>query len=182
MKSILAGVTRTAKSLSPKNIPSLKFTRPFSSQDEKTVSAELDQGENPHGGNRTQTAYQPIQLREEDLEEKFITGWGKGGQKVNKTANCVFLRHLPTGITVKNHETRHLNQNRQLARKTLISKLDEAINGEQSKKQQEIAKIRKQKQKQRSRALKKVKEAQAAQKEVTEMDNFESFLHENKPI
>ena len=38
---------------------------------------------------------------ESELEEKFVRGFGKGGQKVNKTSNCVELKHLPTGITVK---------------------------------------------------------------------------------
>ena len=40
-------------------------------------------------------------LCESDLEEKFVRGFGKGGQKVNKTSNCVELKHLPTGISVK---------------------------------------------------------------------------------
>lgn len=29
------------------------------------------------------------QLKEEDLEEQFVRGSGAGGQKINKTANCV---------------------------------------------------------------------------------------------
>lgn len=40
-------------------------------------------------------------LCESELEEKFVKGFGKGGQKVNKTSNCVELKHLPSGITVK---------------------------------------------------------------------------------
>ena len=43
----------------------------------------------------------PVVLCESDLEEKFVRGFGKGGQKVNKTSNCVELKHLPTGISVK---------------------------------------------------------------------------------
>ena len=42
-----------------------------------------------------------VVLCESELEEKFVKGFGKGGQKVNKTSNCVELKHLPTGITVK---------------------------------------------------------------------------------
>lgn len=38
---------------------------------------------------------------ERDLEEHFVRGSGKGGQKTNKTNNCVSLTHLPTGIVVK---------------------------------------------------------------------------------
>lgn len=42
-----------------------------------------------------------IKLDEADLEETFIHGWGPGGQAINKTANCVYLKHLPTQISVK---------------------------------------------------------------------------------
>ena len=40
-------------------------------------------------------------LIESELEERFIRGSGPGGQKINKTSNCVMLKHLPTGIVVK---------------------------------------------------------------------------------
>ena len=42
-----------------------------------------------------------FQLNENDIEESFIKGSGPGGQSVNKTSNCVQLKHLPTGIVVK---------------------------------------------------------------------------------
>ena len=38
------------------------------------------------------------ELKEEDLEEKFVKGSGAGGQKVNKTSNRVILCHLPTQV------------------------------------------------------------------------------------
>lgn len=41
------------------------------------------------------------QLVEAELEEQFVRGSGPGGQSVNKTANCVVLTHLPTGIVLK---------------------------------------------------------------------------------
>ena len=45
-------------------------------------------------------------LREEDIvKEKFIRGSGPGGQKINKTSNCVQLFHV-SGITVTCQETR----------------------------------------------------------------------------
>lgn len=37
------------------------------------------------------------ELVEEELEEQFISGHGPGGSKVNKRANCVLLKHIPTG-------------------------------------------------------------------------------------
>ncbi|MBU4343603.1 MAG: peptide chain release factor-like protein, partial [Candidatus Omnitrophica bacterium] len=40
-------------------------------------------------------------IKEADLEEKFIRSSGKGGQKVNKSSTCVYLKHKPTGIEVK---------------------------------------------------------------------------------
>ena len=42
-----------------------------------------------------------VSLKENEIEENFIKGWGKGGQSVNKTNNCVHLKHKPSGIIVK---------------------------------------------------------------------------------
>ncbi|KAL7736808.1 hypothetical protein ACLKA6_015649 [Drosophila palustris] len=61
-----------------------------------------------------------------------MRGSGPGGQAVNKTNNCVFLRHLPTGITVKCHLHRLASKNRLEARKILLDKLDVHLNGDQS--------------------------------------------------
>ena len=71
-------------------------------------------------------------LNPEDLEEKFTLGSGPGGQAVNKTANAVFLKHLPTGLWVKCHQTRSIESNRKIARQLLLGKLDNHINGENS--------------------------------------------------
>ncbi|KAL5103235.1 hypothetical protein TcWFU_003363 [Taenia crassiceps] len=64
--------------------------------------------------------------------ETFICGWGPGGQAINKTANCVRLKHLPTGICVKCQDGRDLQANRMIARKRLEERLDEYFNGESS--------------------------------------------------
>ena len=71
-------------------------------------------------------------LNPEELEEKFTLGSGPGGQAVNKTANAVFLKHVPTGVWVKCHQTRSIESNRKIARKLLITKLDNHLNGEDS--------------------------------------------------
>ena len=63
-------------------------------------------------------------IREEDLEETFARSGGPGGQNVNKTATCVQLRHLPSGIVVRCQTTRHQGQNRWLARQLLLEKLE----------------------------------------------------------
>ncbi len=40
-------------------------------------------------------------IKPDDIIEQFIRGSGKGGQKINKTASCVLLKHGPTGIEVR---------------------------------------------------------------------------------
>lgn len=84
-------------------------------------------------------------IREPDLEEKFILGSGKGGQKVNKTSSCVYLRHNPTGLEVKCGQTRFREQNRFLARRELCDRLEARQRGMQTARQQTIEKIRRQK-------------------------------------
>lgn len=92
-------------------------------------------------------------LVEEDIEEKYIKGWGPGGQSVNKTTNAVFLRHIPTGVWIKCHESRSLDRNRKMARTMLIDKLDEKLNGEDSvaKQEQRFAIIRANSKKEKTR-------------------------------
>ncbi|KAF6209800.1 hypothetical protein GE061_015550 [Apolygus lucorum] len=71
-------------------------------------------------------------LNEDEIDEQFVKGSGPGGQNVNKRANCVVLRHIPSGIVVKCHESRLLETNRKLAREKLVTKLDNMLNGENS--------------------------------------------------
>ena len=104
-----------------------------------------------------------------DLIEKFILGSGKGGQKVNKTASCVYLKHLPTGIEVKCQQERSRELNRYLARQELCEKLAYEIHQEKTKKRKEIEKIRQQK-KRRSRRLKqKILEDKKKHSEIKKM-------------
>lgn len=88
-----------------------------------------------------------------DLMEKFVRGSGAGGQKVNKTSNCVFLKHLPSGIAIKCQLERSREMNRFLARRELCDQMDGIINGKLSTKTQAIEKLRRQK-RQRSRRSK----------------------------
>lgn len=78
-------------------------------------------------------------LDERDLEEQFVRGSGPGGQVVNKTANCVVLRHKPSGIVVKCHAHRMMHNNRTEARRLMVIKLDNLWNGDNSVAQQELA-------------------------------------------
>ncbi|KAF1323534.1 Peptide chain release factor c12orf65, partial [Globisporangium splendens] len=88
---------------------------------------------------------QVVTLREEDLEESFVKGSGKGGQKINKVRNCVLLKHTPTGLHVRCQKTRSLDDNRRVARKLLLQKLDDAVNGALSARNVKISRLRKKK-------------------------------------
>ncbi|XP_038656841.1 probable peptide chain release factor C12orf65 homolog, mitochondrial isoform X2 [Scyliorhinus canicula] len=81
----------------------------------------------------------PVVL-EDELEEQFVRGRGPGGQATNKTSNCVVLKHVPSGIVVKCHQTRSVDQNRKIARTILQEKLDvhyKGVNSEITKQKQE---------------------------------------------
>ncbi|KAG7489220.1 putative peptide chain release factor C12orf65-like, mitochondrial [Solea senegalensis] len=71
-------------------------------------------------------------LNEDEFEEQFVRGSGPGGQATNKTSNCVVLKHIPTGIVVKCHQTRSVEINRKRAREIMREKLDVADKGELS--------------------------------------------------
>ena len=63
-------------------------------------------------------------VTEGDLLEKFVRGSGAGGQKINKTNNCVFLKHLPSGVAIKCQMDRSRELNRFLARRELCDQLE----------------------------------------------------------
>ncbi|XP_077376671.1 mitochondrial translation release factor in rescue isoform X2 [Festucalex cinctus] len=73
-----------------------------------------------------------VHLEEDELEEQFVRGSGPGGQATNKTSNCVVLKHVPSGIVVKCHQTRSVDINRKRAREIMQQKLDVFYKGESS--------------------------------------------------
>jgi len=95
-------------------------------------------------------------IKEEDLAEKFILGSGKGGQKVNKTSSCVYLKHRPTGIEVKCQKERSQAMNRFFARRILVDKIESFVRGRETEEQRRIEKIRRQKRKRSRRAKEKM--------------------------
>lgn len=97
-------------------------------------------------------------IREEDLIEKFILGSGSGGQKVNKTASCVYLSHPPSGLEVKCQEERSRELNRFLSRRRLCERYEEIALKERSEKARLAAKLRKQKQRRTRRTQEKLVE------------------------
>lgn len=89
------------------------------------------------------------------LVERFVHGSGRGGQKLNKTASCVQLQHLPSGIEIKCQQTRSREDNRFFARRRLCEQLEQAILGKKSPQQHAIDAIRRQKQRRARRSKQK---------------------------
>ena len=84
-------------------------------------------------------------LAEADLAESFIRSGGPGGQHVNRTATCVYLKHGPTGLEVKMQQARSQGLNRFYARRRMCELLEEKDPTKKSAGQLKGEKIRKQK-------------------------------------
>ncbi|MGL6028730.1 MAG: peptide chain release factor family protein [Legionella sp.] len=97
-----------------------------------------------------------LNINEQDIIERFILGSGRGGQKVNKTASTVYLKHIPTGIEIKCQKSRSQETNRYYARKRLCEQLHPTLCSESTSKQKKIEKLKRQKQKRSQRAKKKM--------------------------
>jgi len=95
-------------------------------------------------------------IHEDDIRESFIRSQGRGGQNVNKTSTCVYLKHLPTGIEVKCQQERSQVLNRYRARVILVKKIEQLIKGQESEEVQRIEKIRRRKRKRSKRAKEKM--------------------------
>jgi peptide chain release factor len=111
--------------------------------------------------------FRVLGLREEDLDEQFVHSGGKGGQNVNKVATCVVLVHRPSNTAIKCQQARTQGMNRYLARKLLADKIETALLGERSAREQAIEKVRRQKRRRSRRAKAKMladKHAHSAKK------------------
>jgi len=96
-----------------------------------------------------------LNVKEDDLEERFIRSSGPGGQKVNKSSTCVFLRHIPTDTTVKYQKERSQALNRFFARRTLLDQIELKQKGYIKEERRRIEKIKSQKRKKRKRSKEK---------------------------
>ncbi len=104
-------------------------------------------------------------ILEENLKENFVRSQGPGGQNVNKTSTCVYLKHIPSGIEVKCQEERSQVLNRYRVRVILANKIENKILGRQSEERKRIEKIRRQKRRRSRRAKLKILEGKRKQGE-----------------
>ena len=86
-------------------------------------------------------------VKEADLDESFVRSGGHGGQNVNKVSTCVMLVHRPSGILVKCQESRQQGQNRVLARRMLLDKIEAQRREKAAAERAQIEKVRRQKRK-----------------------------------
>ncbi|KQC06849.1 MAG: peptide chain release factor 1 [Smithella sp. SDB] len=107
-------------------------------------------------------------VSETDFKESFIRSSGPGGQKINKSSSCVYLIHIPTGLSVKCQRERSQSLNRFLARRLLLDKIEKLQKGFIAEEKERLEKIRRQKRKRSKRAKEKILTAkhQQAEKKV----------------
>ncbi len=79
------------------------------------------------------------------VEESFVRGGGKGGQKINKTANAVMLKYPPLGLVVRCQRERKRSVNRFLALRELVDEIEFRVSPETSEKMREIERLRRKK-------------------------------------
>jgi len=101
---------------------------------------------------------QALGLKQQDIRETFIIGSGRGGQKKQKTASAVQLKHEASGIVVKCDESRFREDNRFFALRRLCDLYEEKVLGQKSQAILIDEKKAKQKQRRKRRAKKNVDE------------------------
>lgn len=111
-------------------------------------------------------------IDEDEIEEVFLKGGGKGGQKINKTNSKVQLKHISTGIVVSSQYSRSREQNRARAREILAVKVQDAQAGAGEKTRASVvAEYKKNKaRKKKSKARKKYRQLEAGKQESPDED------------
>jgi len=113
-------------------------------------------GVRPEKEDRLYERMRELGISEEDIKETFIRSGGPGGQSVNKTATCVQIKHIPTGIVVKSQKGRSQGLNRFLARRLLVSRVEKHLLGKESPDEEIRRKVRKRNLRSKRRAKKKL--------------------------
>ncbi len=90
------------------------------------------------------------------IEEQFVKGGGKGGQKINKTANAVLLKYPPLSLIVRCQRERKRSLNRFLALRELVDEIEVKISPETSQRLKDIARVRKKKAGRRRKTMNKI--------------------------
>lgn len=88
---------------------------------------------------------QDLRIDLSKIEESFTKGSGHGGQKINKTSNCVVLKYPSLNLVVKMQRERQRSLNRFLALRELVDQIEIEISPKTSVRLKEIEKLRKQK-------------------------------------
>lgn len=77
-----------------------------------------------------------LNIRPEDIDERFVRGAGPGGQKINKTSSTVWLRHGASGTEVRCQAERSQAANREKAWEELCDKLEAQVQAKNAAAQQ----------------------------------------------
>jgi protein subunit release factor B len=93
------------------------------------------------------------------IDEQFVRGGGPGGQKINKTSNCVVLRYPPLDLVVRCQEDRRRSVNRFLALRELVDQVEMKIAPESSQRLRKIDRKRRNKARAGRRARAKHRDA-----------------------
>ncbi|MFY7842797.1 MAG: peptide chain release factor family protein [Rhabdochlamydiaceae bacterium] len=112
----------------------------------------------PHKWLSLQQEWEKLGIKEGDIIEKFILGSGSGGQKINKTSSCVYLKHIPSGYEIKCQKYRSREINRYLAKRGLVEYLKKELYGTKTTKEKQIEKIQKQKKRRNRKRERKIEQ------------------------
>ena len=96
-----------------------------------------------------------LAILEADIVQKTISGSGKGGQKVNKSQQSIYLVYEPLDIAIKCQSERSLELNRYLARQRLCDKVEVHLIGKEASCLKKVDALRKKKANRKRKSKKK---------------------------
>lgn len=94
------------------------------------------------------------------VEEEFTRGGGKGGQKINKTANRVVLRYSPLDLVIRCQSDRRRSVNRFLALRRLADAAELKLSPATAPRTALAERLKRRKARRRARSREKYGEAQ----------------------